>query len=130
MPTWLIVLLLVAAALVVLLALGGGLAVSRRRRRETPAFEARLEEANRALAEAHAKDKGWEPGALHEAAQRAFAGERPGSTVREMTLVQVVDRPGIEEDEAVFRFETSEGAVHFLTLGRTARGGWRLDRMS
>jgi hypothetical protein len=128
-PDWLIIVLVVLGALVLLLALGGGLAVGRRRRRDEPAFEARLDEANRALAAAHAEDKGWEPGALRDAARRAFEGERPGTTVREMTLVQVVDRPGVHEDEAVFRFETEDGAVHHLTLGRS-EAGWRLDRIS
>ncbi|CAN5601676.1 hypothetical protein BH20ACT18_BH20ACT18_12930 [soil metagenome] len=127
MPTWLVIVLLVIVGLVVALALAGGVAVARRRREQAPAFEGQLVEANRALAAAHAQDKGWDAGALRQAARRAFEAERPGDTVRDMQLVQVVDPPGIERDRAVFRFETEEGGAHELTLGRAA-DGWRLER--
>jgi hypothetical protein len=123
-PTWLVILLVALAAIALLLAIGGGIAVARRRRREAPAFDARVDEANRALAAAHAEDKGWEPGALREAAQAAFERERPGVEVHDMTLVQVVDRPGVEEDEALFRFQTADGGVHHLALHRSA-DGWQ-----
>ncbi len=124
MPAWLEILLVALAAIALLLALGGGIAVSRRRRREAPTFDARVDEANRALAAAHAEDKGWEPGALQDAARAAFERERAGVEVHDMTLVQVVDRPGIEEDEALFRFQTADGGVHHLALHRTA-DGWQ-----
>jgi hypothetical protein len=123
-PAWLEILLVALAAIALLLALGGGIAVSRRRRREARTFEAQVDEADRALAAAHAEDKGWEPQALEEAARQAFARERAGVEIRDMTLVQVVDPPGVEDDEAVFRFETTDGGVHHLTLRRTA-DGWR-----
>jgi len=127
-PTWLAILLLGLVALVVLLALAGGIAVARRRREQAPAFEGQLVEANRALAAAHAQDKGWDAGALRQAARRAFETERPGHAVSDMQLVQVVDPPGIERDKAVFRFETEDGGAHELTLGRAA-DGWRLERI-
>jgi len=127
-PTWLVIAFLVVVALVVLLALIGGIAVARRRREQAPAFEGQLIEANRALAAAHAQDKGWDAGALRQAARRAFEDERPGHTVRDMQLVQVVDPPGIERDKAVFRFETEDGGSHELTLGRTPEG-WSLERI-
>jgi hypothetical protein len=123
-PAWLEILLVALAAIALLLALGGGIAVSRRRRREALTFKAQVDEANRALAAAHAEDKGWEPGALLEAAREGFARERAGVEVRDMTLVQVVDRPGVEDDEALFRFETADGGVHHLALRRTV-DGWQ-----
>ncbi len=129
MPNWLVIILVVFAALALALALGGGIVVSRRRHREEPAFEASLAEANRALAAAHAQDNGWEPAALREAARLAFEDERPDESIRAMSLVQVVDLPGIQEDEAVFRVVTDDGAVHHLTLGRTEHG-WRPDRLT
>jgi hypothetical protein len=122
MPTWLVIVLVALALIVIVLALGGGVAVTRRRHRDAASFEVQLEEANRALAAAHAQDKGWEPEALREAARRAFEVERPGVEIRDMALVQVVDRPGIEEDEAVFRFETADGNVRHLTLDRSSQG--------
>ena len=124
-PTWLIIVLAAVVVLVVVLAVAGGIMVQRRRVRELPEFRAQVDEADRALAAAHAKDRGWEPEALRERARAAFASERPGVGVRDMQLVQVADPPGLEEDRAVFRFETEDGAVHHLTLGRSV-DGWRL----
>ncbi|MDX6699762.1 MAG: hypothetical protein QOE65_3159 [Solirubrobacteraceae bacterium] len=100
-----------------LLALGGYVANRRRHRALEPRLEASLDEVNRRLAEAHAADKGWERGALEDAARRAFAERRPGEEVREQVLVQVVDRPGTDEDKAVFRVRSDAGTSH-LVLGR------------
>lgn len=109
-------------AVLLLLALGGMVANARRRRALEPRLEASLDEVNRRLAEAHAADKGWERGALEAAAQRAFGELRPGEEVREHVLVQVVDRPGTEEDKAVFRVRSDAG-VAYLTMGRRD-GAW------
>ena len=114
--------LVLALGLLLLLAVGGMVANARRRRGLEPRLEASLDEVNRRLAEAHAQDKGWERGALEAAARQAFAERRPGEEVREQVLVQVVDRPGTDEDKAVFRFATDSG-VAYLTLGRRD-GAW------
>jgi hypothetical protein len=37
--------------------------------------------------------------------------------------VQVIDQPGVDADEAVFRFEGADGKEHRITLGR-AGGEW------
>src|SRR4051812_6980253 len=91
------------ALLAALLAVGGYVAnrrwVAARQRR----FAEALETANRALAAAHAADKGWEPARLDAAARRAFAQVAPQGEISELHLVQVEDRPGTEEDRAVFR---------------------------
>ena len=121
MSTLAIVVLAVVAVLL-LLAVGGAIANARRRAAHREELERRLEEANRALAAAHAADKGWEPRALHEAARRAFEAERPGANIREQSLVQVLDRPGTDEDKAVFRFLTDDGEAE-LTLARSG-GEW------
>jgi hypothetical protein len=128
MPTWLIILIAVLVVLIVVLAIGGYVLVQRRAREREPELKARVAEADRRLAEAHAADKGWEPAALREAARRLFEQERPGVALRDMQLVAVEDKPGIEEDLAVFRFETDDGQVHYLTLGRTGEG-WRLEKI-
>ena len=109
------VVLIVIAVVVLLLFAGGYVANARRRDAERAALHARAQEADRNLAAAHAEDKGWERGTLEEAARRAFA-ERHGVQPRELRLVQVVDRPGTDEDEAVFHGDGEE-----LVLGR--RGG-------
>jgi hypothetical protein len=121
MSTLAIVVVAVVAVLL-LLALGGMVANARRRRALEPRLEASLDEVNRRLAEAHAEDKGWERGALESAAQRAFGELRPGEEVGEQVLVQVIDRPGTEEDKAVFRLRSDAG-VSYLVMGRRD-GAW------
>jgi hypothetical protein len=109
------IVLIVLGVLIVLLFAGGYVANARRRGVERAALHARAREADRHLAEAHAQDKGWDRAALEDAARRADAG-RHGRPPERLTLVQVVDRPGVEEDQAVF---DADGEV--LTMGR--RGG-------
>jgi len=121
MPTWAIIVLAVFGAFLVL-ALLGALAASLRNRRRRERFGSSLDQVDRSLADARASDRGWERGALEAAARRAFAAERPGVEIHELTLVQVVDRPGTEEDKAVFRVVAGDVRVH-LTLGRV-QGEW------
>jgi hypothetical protein len=121
MPTWAIIVLAVFGAFL-LLALGGAAAASVRAGRRRERFGGRLDEVDRALADARATDRGWERGVLEGAARRAFETERPGVVIEELTLVQVVDRPGTEEDKAVFRVIGAEGRVR-VTLGRVD-GEW------
>lgn len=108
MPTWLIIVIVVLA----LLAAGGVYARSRQLARSRPAFEASLEQVNRDLAAAAAEDRGWDRDILEATARQVWAQERGGEPP-ELTLVEVLDRPGTEEDQAVFRCGTE-----YLTLGR------------
>jgi hypothetical protein len=116
------VVLLVLVGLFVLLAIGGYVAGAQRTKARDRELLRQLEEADRALAQAHATDKGWERSVLEAAARRGFA-ERFGNTdFDELQLVQVLDRPGTDADQAVFRVETPDGE-HRITLGRT-NGVW------
>jgi hypothetical protein len=111
----LIILTVIVVVLAILVA--GGIAISRRRAREEEThLQADLEAANRARARAHADDKGWHRERLEQAAREAFA-ERSAADVRELQLVQVVDRPGTEDDQAVFRVITDHGS-EYLHLNR------------
>jgi hypothetical protein len=127
METWEIVVLVVVVVLA-LLALGGAAANARYRRRLARRFGPDIRAADRALAAAHAEDKGWERAHLEEAARREFERERPGVPIREMALVQVIDKPGKEEDEAVFRIDAADGETATLALGRQ-EDAWVLARM-
>jgi Flp pilus assembly protein TadB len=117
------VVIVVVAALIFLLAAGGWVAASRRTRaRDRTLFE-ELHEAEQALAKARATDKGWDRALLEDAA-RAAAAERFGAEpVNALHLVQVIDRPGTDADQAVFRVQTADGDEHRITLGRTG-GVW------
>src|SRR5215216_1216152 len=88
-------------------------------RRTEAQFKARLSQANHDLAEAAAADRGWDRETLEGAARRSYADQR-GAEPAELLLVEVLDRPGTDEDVAVFRVE-GEGRTETLTLGR--RGG-------
>ena len=111
------IIILVGVGLVIILAVGGAIAVRRRREAGEPQFRAMVEQANADLAAAHAADNGWEPGRLDAAARRAAAERAPGEEIKRIELVQVIDKPGIEEDEAVFHVETDSG-THTITLAR------------
>ena len=123
MSTWEII---VVAVVLVLALLAAGGAYARRRQLEATQgrFDANLEQVNRDLAVAHAEDRGWERSALEDAARRAYAGERDGAEPGEVVLTQVVDRPGTDDDKAVFRV----GADERLTLGRRD-GEWVLEAL-
>jgi hypothetical protein len=110
------IILVVVVVIVLLLIVGGLVANARRYREEGAELHTELEAANRALALAHAQDKGWDRALLERAAQEAFA-ERSAADVTELQLVQVVDRPGTEDDQAVFRVVTDHGH-EYLHLDR------------
>jgi flagellar biosynthesis/type III secretory pathway M-ring protein FliF/YscJ len=110
------IVLVVIVVLVALLVVGGIAISQRRARAHESRLQAELEEANQALASAHADDKGWHRDLLDQAAREAFA-QRSAADVRELQLVQVVDKPGKEEDQAVFRVITDHGS-EYLHLDR------------
>jgi cytochrome c556 len=114
--------LLVIALLVLALGVGGYIATTRRTTSREERLLDQLRKAERELAKAHAADKGWDPALLHAAA-RAAARERFGAAgVTDPQLVQVIDKPGTDADQAVFRVETADGEQS-ITLGRTG-GVW------
>ena len=121
MSVWLII-------VVVLVVLAGGGMIARFMwlRRTESRFRTKLEQANHDLAEAAAQDRGWDRERLESAARGAYHENR-GREPAELLLVEVLDRPGTDEDLAVFRAE-AEGARHTLTLGRRGEE-WVLERI-
>ena len=122
MATWLLILIIVLAVLVLGLFVIGLLGSIRRRDSLEERFHEKLEQANQALAEARALDRGWERSTLERVARTAHQRAHPGTDVREMHLVQVVDRPGTDEDQARFRVVDDHGE-HDILLGRE-NGEW------
>ena len=97
------IVLIVIAALLVLLFAGGLVANERHQRARAAQLRAQIESADQALAQARAGDRGWDLAALEAVAREACASRFGGRQPEQMHLVQVVDRPGTDADEAVFR---------------------------
>ena len=128
MPTWFAIVLGVFVVLVILLAAGGAYARRRQLAAGSDRFDAHLAQVNQDLAAAHAEDRGWARDGLEAAARAAYAAERAGAEPDELTLVQIVDRPGTDDDKAVFRVAAA-GREERLTLGRQA-GDWVLEALA
>ena len=124
METWEII-VLVVVLVIILLAVGGAVARRRQLEKSQGRFDAHLSQVNRDLAAAHAEDRGWERSLLEDAARQAYASER-GSDPGELELVQVIDRPGTDDDHAVF--SCGPEARERLTLGRRD-GQWVLEAL-
>jgi hypothetical protein len=127
MPTWLIIVLGVFVALVIVLAVGGVLGRRRQLDRTRGRFETNLAQVNEDLAAAHADDRGWAREGLEAAAREAYRDQR-GSEPPALTLLQIVDRPGTDDDKAVFLI-AGEGRDERLTLGRQG-GDWVFEQLS
>jgi hypothetical protein len=127
MPTWLAIVLGVFVALVLILAIGGVYARRRQLEATTDRFDTHLAQVNRDLAAAHAEDRGWARDVLESAARAAYATQR-GSEPEGLTLVQIVDRPGTDDDKAVFAVPSGTGEER-LTLGRVD-GEWVLETLA
>lgn len=115
--------LLAVVILVAVLASGGYVAMARRTEARDAALQRELAHAEDALVQARSLDKGWDRDALVDAA-RAVAAERFGDgAAGSLQLVQVIDRPGVDADQAIFRFQAADGKEHRITLGRSG-GEW------
>jgi len=109
------IIVVVILALFALLIVGGLVANARRSRAEEGELRVTLQAADRALAQARAADRGWDRAALEAACRDAFAARSPAEP-RELLLLQVVDRPGTEEDQALFRVVTDAGWEEILLM--------------
>ncbi len=122
MPTWLIVVIAVLAALILIFLVGGVVAVRRRARQTAGALLRDVAAANEALARARAEDRGWDRDAIDAAAREAHLARRPDARIAAIHLVQVVDRPGTDDDEARVHVVDDAGE-HEILLGRRS-GAW------
>lgn len=123
MSTFAIVLIVIAVVLV-LLVLGGIVASGRAARAREAQLKAEVEQANEMLAEAHAGDNGWDAAQMEAAARAAWSsGHHAGEPIAALHLVQVIDRPGVDEDEAVYRVVGAGGHEHDVGI-RRAEGAW------
>ncbi len=120
--TTLAIVLIILAAVVLLAFIGGLLGARRRDKVQAPDYERHLREADHALEQARASDRGWDRAMMEEVVRDALARDRPDIAFDRLELVLVDDRPGVEEDRAHFEATSSEGRV-LVVLAR-GEAGW------
>jgi hypothetical protein len=115
--------ILIAVGILVIVVFVGGLAAVRRRDRSHAAqYQRHLAEADQALEQARAEDKGWDRAVMEAAVQRALQEQRPGFRAERLDLVLVDDRPGVTEDRAHFVAGAGEEELR-IVLAR-GEAGW------
>ncbi len=125
--TFAIVLIAVAAVFAVFVVLGF-VATRARDRRQAGTWEEAVRSADAALAQAAATDRGWHREAMESAARAALEEHRPGWRYRDLHLVLVDDRPGIEEDRAQFMAIGDDGDEAAVLLAREG-DRWSAERV-
>ncbi len=120
--------ILIVVAVIVALVFVGGLVASRRRDRQgAPEYARHLAEADHALEQARASDKGWDRAVMEDVVRRALASEHPGADFDRLDLVLVDDRPGVMEDRA--HFEASSGDRRVTVVLSRGESGWTAERV-
>lgn len=110
---------LIVLGLIVLIAVLLGLLGARRRDRVQAAhWEEHVRAADAALAEAAATDRGWQREVMEQAALAALTEMRPDWAPRDLLLVLVDDKPGVEEDRAHFVAVNEGGDEARVVLAR------------
>ena len=110
---------LIVLGVIVLIAVVLGLLGARRRDRlQAPHWEQHVRGAEAALAEAAATDRGWQRETMEQAARAALTEMRPDWAPRDLLLVLVDDKPGIEEDRAHFVAVGDSGDEARVVLSR------------
>jgi hypothetical protein len=121
------IVLIVLAAVLLLFFIGGLLAASARDRKQAGSYDAHVAEADEALEQARASDRGWDRAVMEAEARRALTEQRPGVAFTDLHLVLVDDRPGKEEDRAHF-LAVGEREETKVVLARTG-DTWAAERV-
>jgi hypothetical protein len=112
------IVLIVAGVIVAIALILGFLGIRARDRRQAGHWEERVRAADAALAEAAATDRGWQRETMEQAARAALTEMRPDWAPRDLLLVLVDDRPGIDEDRAHFVAVSEGGDEARVVLAR------------
>jgi hypothetical protein len=117
------IILIVIGVLVALALLLGWLGIRARNRRQARSWGEHVAQADAALEQARALDRGWHRDVMEAAARGALERERPGWSYSGLHLVLVDDKPGVEEDRAHFVAVGESGQEARVILGRQD-GDW------
>jgi type II secretory pathway pseudopilin PulG len=108
------IVLIAVVALIALVFVGGLLGARRRDRAQAARFEGNVREADQALQQARAGDRGWDRAVMEEAVRGALRDRRPDFGYDRLHLVLVDDRPGVEEDRAHFVAVGADGEARIV----------------
>lgn len=121
---------LIALGVILALLFVGGLAGARRREHlGAPAYDRHLAEADHALEQARASDRGWDREVMEGVVRAALDAEAPGLGYERLELVLVDDRPGVHEDRAHFEAVAGGGRRTRVVLAR-GDGGWVAEQVA
>ena len=120
------IILIVVGVLIAVFILLGFLGARARDRRRAPTWAQHVAEADSALEQARAADRGWDRDLMEEAARRAVEQSRPGWGFDALHLVLVDDRPGTDEDRAHFMAVGAGGDEARVVLTRQG-GTWSAE---
>ncbi len=112
----------IVGAVMLLCFIGGLVAVRVRSDQESDVYAEHVRAADQALQQARASDRGWDRELMEGVARLALSDSRPDFPFRDLRLVLVEDRPGVEEDRAHF-VALGPGGEATVVLGRQG-GSW------
>jgi hypothetical protein len=121
------IVLIVLGVLVILFFIGGLLGARVRDRRQAGSYAQHVAQADAALEQARAGDRGWDREVMEDAARAAIADARGDWDYKDLHLVLVDDRPGTNEDRARFVAVAADGESH-VTLTRQGER-WVAERV-
>jgi hypothetical protein len=117
------IILIAFGVLVIIALILGWLGIRARNRRQAASWAEHVADADAALEQARATDRGWQRELMEAAARGALERERPGWSYSDLHLVLVDDRPGVAEDRAHFMAVGERGEEARVVLGRQD-GDW------
>ena len=112
------IVLIVIGVIVLIAVVLGFLGARRRDRLQAGHWEERVRAADAALAEAAATDRGWQREIMEQAVREALTEKRPEWNPRDLFLVLVDDKPGVDEDRAHFVAVSDGGDEARVVLAR------------
>ena len=112
------IVLIVFGVIVLIAVILGFLGAQRRDRMRAGHWEQHVRAADAALADAAATDRGWQREVMEQAARAALTEMRPDWAPRDLLLVLVDDKPGIDEDRAHFVAVNEGGDEARVVLAR------------
>ena len=112
------IILIVLVVIVLIAVVLGFLGTRARDRAQAHSWRRNVAEADAALEEARAADRGWDRDRMTAVVRDAIASRRPDWAYSEVLLTLVDDKPGTDEDRAHFVAIDSGGAEAHVVLTR------------